>query len=317
MRRSLGQLSIADGLVNQRSGRNDWLCDLGKILDWSSVEAVLSPIYSGSRGRPSYPVLTLVKMLLLQQWYCLSDAGLEEAVDDRLSFRRFCGLPLDEAVPDHSTVWRFRQELGRHGLSEALFSEIGRQLDRRGLVVRSGTLIDASIVEAAVKPPSGKEGTVSARDPAAGWTKKNGKSRFGYKAHIAVDEGSNLIRGQLLTGADLHDSLAGPSLVQGDERAVYADKAYDSRGFRKALNSAGIEDRILYKAHRNRPLKSWQKWFNKAVSPIRGGVERGFATLKRHYGWRRVRYIGLERNRCHLALLCSAINLRRALVLTG
>jgi hypothetical protein len=122
-----------------------------------------------------------VKLLLLQQWYGLSDPGLEEAVDDRLSFRRFAGLPLDESVPDHSTIWRFRQELAAHGLAEALFEEINRQLDARGLIVRQGTLIDATLLQASVKPPSVKEGTVSERDAEAGWTKKNGKSHFGYK----------------------------------------------------------------------------------------------------------------------------------------
>src|SRR5512134_871690 len=181
-------------------------------------------------------------MLLLQQWYCLSDPGLEEAVDDRLSFRRFAGLPLDEGVPDHSTLWRFRQELERYGLSEPLFAELNRQLDARGLILRKGTLIDATLVEAAVKPPSGNDGTVSERDSQAGWTKKNGKSRFGYKAHIAVDQDSGLIRGAILSRADLHDSQAGPALVQGDEQAVYTDKAYDSQTFRDALGEAGIQD---------------------------------------------------------------------------
>lgn len=160
MRRDLRQMSLADGLVNQRAGRNDWLGEIDKILDWAVIAAVLGKIYNSDEGRPSYPVLTLVKLLLLQQWYCLSDPGLEEAVDDRLSFRRFAGLPLDEGVPDHSTIWRFRQELERHGLSEALFAEINRQLDARGLIVRKGTLIDATIVQAAVKPPSMDEGTV-------------------------------------------------------------------------------------------------------------------------------------------------------------
>ena len=317
MRRDLRQMSLADGLVNQRAGRNDWLGQIEKIIDWSAVATVLSGIYSSDEGRPSYPVLTLVKLLLLQQWYCLSDPGLEEAADDRLSFRRFAGLPLDEGVPDHSTIWRFRQELERHGLSKALFTEINRQLDARGLIIRKGTLIDATIVEAAVKPPSGKDGTVSERDPQAGWTKKNGKSRFGYKAHVAVDEGSGIIRDAILSGADLHDSQAGPALVQGDEEAVYADKAYDSLKFRDALAEAGIKDGIMHKARRNTPLKDWQKWFNKAVSPIRSGVERGFATMKRYYGYRRVRYIGMDRNRCHLNLMCAAINLRRALALAG
>ena len=317
MRRHLRQMCFADGLVNQRAGRNEWLDDVGKIIDWPAVETVLSGIYSSDEGRASYPILTFVKLLLLQQWYCLSDPGLEEAVDDRLSFRRFAGIPLDEGVPDHSTIWRFRQELESRNLSEALFAEITRQLDARGLIVRKGTLIDATIVKAAVTPPPVSEGTVSERDPEASWTKKNDESHFGYKAHIAVDQESGLIRDAILTGADIHDSLAGPALVQGDEEAVYADKAYDSQDFRDRLAKAGIKDGIMHKARRNKPLKNWQKWFNKAVSPIRSGVERGFATMKRYYGYQRVRYIGLARNRCHLNLMCAAINLRRALVLAA
>ena len=317
MRRDLRQISLADGLVNQKAARNDWLGKIDKIIDWSAIGCVLSKIYSSDEGRPSYPVLTLVKLLLLQQWYCLSDPGLEEAVDDRLSFRRFSGLPLDQGVPDHSTIWRFRQELERLGLSEALFAEINRQLDTRGVIVRKGTLIDATIVDAAVTPPPGKDAEVSARDPQAGWTKKNGKSRFGYKAHIAVDQGSGIIRGAILSSADLHDSQAGPALVQGDEAAVYADKAYDSQKFRDALAAAGITDGVMHQARRNTPLKNWQRWFNKAVSPIRSGVERSFAIMKRYYGYQRVRYIGLDRNRCHLNLMGAAINLRRALVLAA
>jgi transposase, IS5 family len=135
--------------------------------------------------------------------------------------------------------------------------------------------------------------------------------------HVGIDQESDLIRDAILTGTDLHDSLVGPSLVQGDERAVYADKAYDSRKFRDALADAGIQDGIMHKARRNTPLKDWQKWFNKAASPIRSSVERGFATMKRYYGYQRVRYIGLARNRCHLNLMCVAINLRRALALAG
>jgi IS5 family transposase len=317
MRRDLRQASFADGLVNQRAGRNEWLSEIERLIDWSAVEVVLAPIYGSDEGRPSYPVLTLAKLLLLQQWYGLSDPGLEEAVDDRLSFRRFVGLPLDEGVPDHSTIWRFRQALARHGSAAALFQEINRQLDAQGLVVRQGTLIDATIVKAAVRPPSAKQGTVSLRDPAAGWTTKNGKSTFGYKAHIAVDQGSNLIREAILTGADLHDSQAARALISGDEKAVYADKAYGSRALRAELEAAGIADGLMYKAVRNKPLTNWQAWFNKAVSPIRAAVERGFATMKRHYGFERVRYLGLARNGCALQLMCAAINLRRALVLAA
>lgn len=315
MRRDLRQASFADGLINQRAGRNTWLDGIDRLIDWSALLKVLDGIYSSNEGRPSYPLLTYMKLLLLQQWYGLSDPGLEQAVDDRLSFRRFAGLPLDEGVPDHSAIWRFRQELAKAGLAEALFEEVSRQLDAQGLIVRKGTLIDATLLQASVRPPSAKEGRVSERDPEAGWTKKNGKSHFGYKAHIAVDEGSEIIRDAILTSADLHDSQPAAELIQGDEQAVYGDKAYASHALRGKLAEAGIDDRVMYRAARNKPLKPWQTWFNKAVAAIRCAVERRFAVMKRHYGYRRVRYIGLIRNACHLHLLCTAINLKRALVL--
>ena len=132
-------------------------------------------------------------------------------------------------------------------------------------------MIDATILEAAVRPPAGDAGEVSARDPQAGWTKKNGRSRFGYKAHAAVDEGSGLVREAVMTPADVHDSVPADGLVQGDEQAVYADKAYDDAARRKRLRAQGIEPRIMYQARRNRPLRPWQTAFNKAVAPIRAG----------------------------------------------
>jgi IS5 family transposase len=127
---------------------------------------------------------------------------------------------------------------------------------------------------------------------------------------VAVDQGSEIIRTALLTSADLHDSQPAAQLIQGDEKAVYGDKAYASQGLRDKLAEAGIEDRLMYRAARNKPLKSWQSWFNKAVAGIRAGVERRFAVMKCHYGYRRVRYLGLSRNACHLHLLCTAINLK-------
>lgn len=316
MRRDFRQASFADGLVNQRKGRNEWLDEIDGIIDWSGVVKTLSEIYDSDEGRPSYPILTYVKLLLLQSWYGLSDPGLEEAVDDRLSFRRFAGIPLDETVPDHSSIWRFRQELADRGLSEALFAEVGRQLEARGLLVKKGTLIDATIVDAAVRPPAVSEGTVSERDPEAGWTKKNGKSRFGYKGHLAVDEESGLIRESILTSADVHDSVPAAALIQGDEGAVYGDKAYGSAALRAQLAAAEIKDGLMYKASRGKPLKPWQKAFNKAVSTIRSAAERPFAVLKAGPpGWTRVRFVGLARNQVDLDLKCIGINLRRARVL--
>ena len=317
MRRDLRRASFADGLVNQRGGKEQLAGSDRPVAGLAGAGEGADRIYASDEGRPSYPLLTYVKLLLLQQWYGLSDPGLEQAVDDRLSFRRFAGLPLDEGVPDHSAIWRFRQALAAHGVAEALFEEVGRQLDACGLIVRRGTLIDATLLQASVKPPSPKQGTVRERDPEAGWTQKNGANHFGYKAHVAMDEGSEIIRTALLTAADLHDRQPAAALICGDEQAAYGDKAYASQALRTKLVEAGINDRLMYRAARNRLLKPWQTWFNKAVAGIRAAVERRFAIMKRHYGHRRVRYIGLVRNACHLHLLCTAINLKRALALVG
>jgi transposase, IS5 family len=314
-RRDFRQFGLADSIVQRRGKKTAWLERLDAAIDWAAVETIVEGIYASREGGPAYPLLTYVKLLLLQQWYGLSDEGLEAAVDDRLSFRRFAGIPLAESVPDHSSIWRCREELARRDLAARLLAEVNRQLDAKGLILRRGTLIDATILEAAVRPPTGDAGEVSERDPQAGWTKKNGESRFGYKAHVAVDEGSGIVREAVMTPADVHDSVKGDDLVQGDEAAVYADKAYDSEERRTGLRERGIEPRIMYQARRNRPLKPWQAAFNKAVAPIRAGVERLFATMKRAYGHRRVRYLGLARNDVQLQALCAAINLRRALAL--
>jgi IS5 family transposase len=311
-RRDFRQFGLADSIVQRRGKKTAWLDRLDAALDWPALETIVEGIYASREGGPAYPLLTYVKLWLVQQWYGLSDEGLEAAVDDRLSFRRFAGIPLSESVPDHSSIWRFREELARRDLAARLLAEVNRQLDAKGLILRRGTLIDATILEAAVRPPTGDAGEVSERDPQAGWTKKNGKSRFGYKAHAAVDEGSGIVREAVMTPADVHDSVPADDLVQGDERAVYADKAYDSEARRAGLRERGIAPRIMHKARRNRPLKPWQVAFNRAVAPIRAGVERLFATMKRAYGHRRVRYLGLARNDVQLQALCVAINLRRA-----
>jgi transposase, IS5 family len=314
-RRDFRQFGLADSIVQRRGKKTAWLERLDAAIDWAALETIVEGIYGSREGGLAYPLLTYVKLLLLQQWHGLSDEGLEAAVDDRLSFRRFAGIPLSESVPDHSSIWRFREELARRDLAARLLAEVNRQLDAKGLILRRGTLIDATILEAAARPPSGDAGEVSPRDPQAGWTRKNGRSRFGYKAHVAVDEGSGLVRRATMTPADVHDSVPADDLVQGDEQAVYADKAYDSEQRRADLRARSIEPRIMHKARRNRSLKPWQVAFNKAVAPIRAGVERLFGTVKRAYGYRRVRYLGLARNDVQLQAMCAAINLRRALAL--
>lgn len=316
MHRQSGQGDLGQAWLAPSLGRNVRLERIVAAFDWAAVASLVGTIYAAKTGRPAWPPLMLVKALLLQQWYGLSDPGLEEALGDRLSFRRFVGLGLDEGSPDHSTLSRFRKALRERGLDQRLFEEIERQLGSKGLLVRTGTLMDATLVEAAVKKPGGAPGSRSPTDPDADWTRKGGKTHFGYKAHLGVDEQSGLIRRAELTSAKVNDSETADALICGDERAVYADKAYEKRERRQRLRAAGIKDRIMHRSHKHQStLPHWQAVRNKLISPIRSAIERIFGTFKRGYGYRRVRYRGLEANLLQLRFLCIAFNLRKADVL--
>lgn len=165
MRVDFGQGNLVEAFVRQRQSKSAWLDEIDRLVDWPRLERLFADVDASREGGASYPILTYVKLLLLQQWYGLSDPELEAAVDDRLSFRRFCGIPLDRSVPDHSSIWRFRQKLAARGsddipLGERMLAEINVQLDARGLILKHGTLIDASIVKSAARPPAGDAGEV-------------------------------------------------------------------------------------------------------------------------------------------------------------
>lgn len=317
-RRDYRQKTFADTLIEGRSRRRKRVERLERIdglLDWERIDRLLDAINAAKRGGRGYPPLAMLKALLLAQWHDLSDPGLEDALADRLSFRRFCGFPLGEETPDETSFVRFRARLRALGLYGTLFAEVNRQLEAKGLMVKTGTLVDATIIEARAKPPRFKEGEVSAVDPDAGFTKKHGRTYFGYKLHVGVDAGSDLIRALETSSADVHDGEAFGALVIGDERKVYGDKAYGSQKNRDFLARMGIADALMYKAVRNKPLKPWQEWFNKAVSAVRSGVERVFGTGKTAYGLGKTRYLGEARvaGDCHAFAI--AYNLRRALSL--
>ena len=320
MHRHSGQRGLADEVVSGQ-GRESRLQRIDALIDWKTVAALMAPIYSAPSGRPSYPPLVMIKAVILAQWYNLSDPELEEALADRLSFRRFCGLILDEQTPDHVTIWRFRKELSKRRLAEALLSEVNRQLDGRGLVVKRGTLLDATLVKAQARPPkggAGRNGAGSEVDADANWTRQGGPYHFGYKAHVAVDQHSGLVRRAVLTPAKVYESEVADRLISGDERAVYADKAYEHKQRRRRLKAEGIKDRIMHRSHKNQlALPHWQQRRNALIAPIRRQVERIFGTLKRSYGYTRVRYYSLAANETHLHLLATALNLRRAEVLTA
>jgi len=189
-----GQMDFADAFLGNNPTLNRQLDKLDELVDWAPLEKLMHPIYSSPAGRPSHPVLLLFKSLLLQTWYSLSDYVLEASLDDRLSFRRFAGLSASTKAPDHSVFSRFRDQLIQHGIYQKLFDELNRQLERRGLLVKQGTLVDATVIEAAPRKPSQNEDGSAGKspvDPEADWTKKGGKYHFGYKAHVGLISTAN------------------------------------------------------------------------------------------------------------------------------
>jgi IS5 family transposase len=309
------QLGFLGAFAPANFGRNDRLDRIAEVLKPYRFEKVLKKLEPEGAGRPPYAPVVMFRALLLARLYDLSDAALEEALNDRVSFRRFVGLPLDAAMPDHTTLCRFRNRLVDAGLLEKLFLEFTRQLEASGLILKRGTMVDATLVEAAGARPRGDQ---EATDADAGFARKEGKpgSVYGYKAHIGVDETSELIRKAVLTPANVNETSVAEALISFDEKAVYGDKGYAKAERRQMLKAAGIEDAIMHKSWGGGPkLTAWQRRKNKAISRIRCRVETVFAIFKTHMGYRRVRYIGLIKNQAQLLLLAFAYNLRRAAVL--
>jgi IS5 family transposase len=329
--RQVGQLSFVDGFVGATAPGNAVLERILALVNWGEIEVLLSPLHAGRMGAPAYPSIVLFRALLLQQWFALSDPALEEAMGDRLSFRRFLGLALSEKVPDHSTVWRFRERLAQGGLAARAFALIEQQIDKAGFVLKRGTLIDATLIPSAVnapEPPDGpqpldKDGRPASKlvksplDPDAAWTRsaKGEKYRFGYKAHVALDKGSRIVRRVVFTPANINDSLCGDSLICGDERILYADKGYDSNARRALLKDKGIRDGIMRRSNRWWPMSPWMIKRNKIIVTRRAPIEPLFALLKHVYGLARARYRGLARNAASVHLAFTAMNLKRWAVL--
>ena len=232
-------------------------------------------------------------------------------------FRRFVGLALADPVPDHSTLSRFRTELSRRGLAEPLLAELNRQLDTLGLMVKAGTLIDASLVAADCRRPHKAEPKAGRSDQDASWNAMPEKPLFGYKMHLAVDHGSGLVRRAILTPGHVSDKVPFLDLVQGDEQIVYADRGYDGWWYRRELARRGIADGIMTGNYRQRPLDAAGHARNRAIGPIRAPSSAPSRSSSAGTAIARVRYRSLIKNALQLQLLALALNLRRALVLTS
>lgn len=308
------QLGLLDGLM-VAAPANDFLEGLDQTLDWKPMEKALHAMYPATTGRPPCPPLVLFKMSLLQHCYGLSDPQCEELVSDRLSWRRFVGLGLQDAVPDETTLVRFRQRLRAHGLHEQLLQMVNRQLEQQGLILKTCTLVDATLLQAARKAPA--RDSQAGGDGEAGYTIKQGQPHYGYKAHVAVDETHTLIRRVTLTAANVHDSQEFESVVQGDEEMVIADKAYWSRARSEWCGEHGVANGILRKPSRGEKLRPATVRANRLFSSIRCKIEKVFGWWKRSAGYRRVRYVGRDPNRLELEFKCVCWNLKRLATLSA
>lgn len=316
-RRKLGQLGWVDaGLSGRRNRRAEGLERLSGLIDWTRFEALLAGIHAAPKGEASYPPLTMFKVLLLQRWYALSDPAMEAALSDTLSFMAFAGFSLDDETPDHSTIWRFRQALGENGLLELLLAELNRQLEAHAVLIKQGTLIDASIVTSAARRPRMSEDKVSPVDPDAsfGTTNARGRFAFGYKLHVAVDAGSGLVRAAKVTAANEQDVAVAPQLLKDAAGTVYGDRGFDSNLLRTQLAERGLGDGLM-RRRRGRELTEAEVERNHQLSLVRRSVESLFGTMKRSYRMGRMRVFGLRRVTTDLVMFCIAFNLRRLAVL--
>jgi len=324
------QVSLLDSAFSKRKKRSrsdSLLQKIDKYVDWQELEVICQPMYKASRrGRPTIPIQFSLKCLILQYLYNLSDPALEDALIDRLSFQRFLGISFESEIPDFTTIWRFRERLNKAGLMNNVFEAVVKQLDQRNTLLRRGTLIDATLVQAARRPSkqdSPNDGDTSRgsradsqRDRDASSVKQGKKFCYGYKGHIAVDQGSGIIRKQSFTSACVHDSQQTGELICGDEQALFADKAYASDELKQSCRKNGVFYGVLDKGRRNRPLSQKQKKVNSRKSRIRNAVERPFAWFKRMLGYRMVRYVNLRRNALQFTFLCIVHNLRRGVCLS-
>lgn len=315
------QLTLAQGgfeTYRKQTKREKFLNEMEHTIPWQALHDLLKPYYpKAGNGRPPVGLMKMLRLHLLQHWYNLSDPGLEEALYESASMRRFAGIDLGrEPVPDETTILRFRRLLEEHDLGRRLFAEVGRVLQERGVKVSGGTIVDATIIAA----PSSTKNASKERDPEMRSTKKGNQWHFGMKLHIGVDSKTGLIHSAVASSANVHDSEVLPDLLHGEEARVYGDSAYRDQREKIRNKAPRAKDFTQARAYRNRPLSEREQSANRTKSKIRAKVEHPFLVIKRLWGFTKVRYRGIAKNATRAYIACALANLflvRRYPVMQG
>ena len=292
----------------KRTRRELFLGEMDKIVPWEGLCEVIEPFYPKPEGagRPPIGLERMLRIHFLQHWFNLSDPSVEEALYDSRAMRRFVGIDLGrEPAPDETTVCKFRHLLEAHNLGDQLFALIAEYLEENGLKVSTGTIVDASIIDA----PSSTKNKDGKRDPEMHQTKKGKQWYFGMKAHIGVDSRTKLIHSVAATAANVHDSQLLADLLHGKETRVWGDSAYAGQGEVIREHAPNAKDFTNKKGCRSRPLSDEERAKNRNKSRVRAKGEHPFLILKQVFGFRKVRYRGLDKNANRLFVACGLVNL--------
>jgi len=285
--------------------RERFLAEMDAVIPWARLLALIEPHYpQPGNGTQPLPMERLLRIYFMQNWFNLSDPAAEDALYDSESMRRFAGIELaEDVIPDESTILRFRHLLERQRLTEAIFANVRSLLEERRLLLKSGTIVDATIIAA---PPSTKN-AAGARDPEMHQTKKGKDWHFGMKAHVGTDK-RGIVHSLSTTAANVHDSTQMSKLLHGQEREVFGDQAYWNESHRQSARAAGIRYRINRRPS-SRPLTEQQRAINRLRSRARARCEHVFHVVKCLWGFTKVRYRGLAKNTARLFTAFALANL--------
>jgi IS5 family transposase len=304
------QTTFAEGTFDRfkkPTRRAVFLAEMERVVPWAELVALIEPVYpKPGNGRPPVGLERMLRIYFLQQWFNLSDPAAEEALYDSHAMRQFVGIDLGrEPVPDETTICRFRHLLEAHDLGRGLFEQVHRHLESQGMKVSTGTIVDATIINA----PASTKNQDKARDPDMHQTKKGNQWYFGMKAHIGVDSKNKLIHSVVATAANVADSTVLPDLLHGDETRVWGDQAY--RGQTEVIKTHAPKAKDFTNRHYRHQgvVDEVERAKNRTKSSVRAKVEHAFGVIKRIFGFVKVRYRGLEKNANRLFVTCALANL--------
>lgn len=316
------QLSLGDGgfeRSRRATRRQVFLAEMDQVIPWSGLEELIRPHYPAfGRGRQPYPLASMLRVHLMQQWFGYADEAMEEALIDQPLLRRFAGLDGGASLPDESTILRFRRMLEENHLAPSILDVVNHLLSERGLLLKRGTVVDATLIAA----PSSTKNAEGMRDPDMSQTKKGNQWHFGMKAHIGVDAESGLVHAVVSTTAKVADITQTEALLHGEERLVLGDGGYyrKDRQVREPDPAQGPKIITPYRRKAGQDLPLWQRQLNTAIASLRSKVEHPFRIVKRQFGYTKVRYRGLAKNHSQITVLFALSNLfqaRRALLAAG